>query len=213
MSQFFQVHPENPQKRLITQAAEMLRAGGVIAMPTDSAYCLACVVGDKNSMERVRKIRRLDDRHNFTLLVRDLSELSTYAYVDNQLFRTLKQVTPGPYTFILKGTKEVPKRMLNSKRKTIGLRVPSDPVALALLEEMGEPLMSVTLQLPGEEYPETDPYEIRQTLEHDLDLVIDGGYCGLEMTTVVDYSDEEAVVRRVGKGDLASLGLVAEDDF
>lgn len=201
MSQFFQVHPVNPQTRLIRQAVEIVRAGGVIAYPTDSAYALGCQLGDKSALERIRRIRRLDDDHNFTLLCRDLSELGTYAQVDNQVYRLLRNHTPGPYTFILPATGEVPRRLLHPKRKTIGLRVPENKIALALLEELREPLMSVTLILPGDELPLTDPYDIRETLQHDLDLVIDGGYCGMEPTTVVDLSGERPQILRRGLGD------------
>jgi tRNA threonylcarbamoyl adenosine modification protein (Sua5/YciO/YrdC/YwlC family) len=207
MSQFFQIHPETPQKRLITQAVDIIRAGGVIVYPTDSGYALGCHIGDKQALDTIRRIRRLDDDHNFTLVCRDLSELATYAKVDNQMFRVLKNVTPGPYTFILKATKEVPRRLMHSKRRTVGIRVPNNPTALALLEELGEPIMSVTLILPGEELPETDPYEIRQSLERDVDLIIDGGYCGLEPTTVVDISEEQPVLIREGLGEVEKLGL------
>jgi tRNA threonylcarbamoyl adenosine modification protein (Sua5/YciO/YrdC/YwlC family) len=207
MSQFFQIHPETPQKRLITQAVDIIRAGGVIVYPTDSGYALGCHIGDKQALDTIRRIRRLDDDHNFTLVCRDLSELATYAKVDNQMYRVLKNVTPGPYTFILKATKEVPRRLMHSKRRTVGIRVPNNPTALALLEELGEPIMSVTLILPGEDLPETDPYEIRQTLERDVDLIIDGGYCGLEPTTIVDISEDQPILIREGLGEVDKLGL------
>ncbi|WP_297188063.1 L-threonylcarbamoyladenylate synthase [uncultured Porticoccus sp.] len=200
MSQFFSIHPENPQLRLIRQAVEIVRAGGVIVYPTDSAYALGCQIGDKKALDRIRQIRQLDKHHNFTLMCRDLSELSAYARVDNQVFRLLKTYTPGPYTFILDATAEVPRRLMHPKRKTIGLRVPGNPIALALLEELGEPLMSVTLIMPTDEYPLTDPYDIRDTLEHHVDLIVDGGYCGLEATTVVDLSGEVPQVTRQGVG-------------
>ena len=200
MSQFFSIHPENPQLRLIRQAVEIVRAGGVIVYPTDSAYALGCQIGDKKALDRIRQIRQLDKHHNFTLMCRDLSELSAYAKVDNQVFRLLKTYTPGPYTFILDATAEVPRRLMHPKRKTIGLRVPSNPIALALLEELGEPLMSVTLIMPTDEYPLTDPYDIRDTLEHHVDLIVDGGYCGLEATTVVDLSGEVPQITRQGVG-------------
>ena len=200
MSQFFTIHPENPQLRLIRQAVEIVRAGGVIVYPTDSAYALGCQIGDKKALDRIRQIRQLDKHHNFTLMCRDLSELSAYAKVANQVFRLLKTYTPGPYTFILDATAEVPRRLMHPKRKTIGLRVPGNPIALALLEELGEPLMSVTLIMPTDEYPLTDPYDIRDTLEHHVDLIVDGGYCGLEATTVVDLSGEVPQITRQGVG-------------
>lgn len=202
MSQFFQIHPDNPQARLISQAADIIRAGGVVVYPTDSAYALGCQIGDKNALDRIRRIRNLDSRHNFTLVCRDLSEIATYARVDNTAYRLLKQSTPGPYTFILKATSEVPKRLMHPKRKTVGLRVPENPIAQALLADLGEPLMSVTLIMPGDEYPLIDPYDIRQTLEHSVDLVIDGGYCGMEATTVVDLADDVPLILRAGKGDI-----------
>ena len=200
MSQFFQIHPVNPQQRLIRQAVDIIRKGGVIAYPTDSAYALGCQLGDKNALERIRRIRRLDDNHNFTLVCRDLSALGTYARVDNSAFRLIRNHTPGPYTFILKATDEVPRRLLHPKRRTIGLRVPDNRIALALLVDLGEPLMSVTLILPGEELPLTDPEEIRERLEHDLELVIAGGVSGPEPTSVIDLADTEPVVVRRGLG-------------
>lgn len=203
MSQFFQIHPDNPQPRLIRQAVDIVRDGGVLVYPTDSAYALGCQIGDKAALDRIRRIRRLDDRHNFTLVCRDLSEIAVYARVDNTAYRLLKHATPGPYTFILRATSEVPRRLMHPKRKTVGLRVPENRIAQALLEDMGEPLMSVTLVMPGEDYPLIDPYDIRQTLEHDVDLVIDGGYCGMEATTVVDLADDTPMILRVGKGDPA----------
>ncbi|MDN3639472.1 L-threonylcarbamoyladenylate synthase [Simiduia curdlanivorans] len=203
MAQFFQIHPENPQHRLIQQAAEIVRKGGVIAYPTDSAYAIGCHIGDKNALDRIRALRQLDKNHNFTLMCRDLSELSSYAKVDNQVYRMLKNHTPGQYTFILEATSEVPRRLMHPKRKTIGLRVPDNAIALALLEEMGEPLMSVTLHMPGDEYPMTDPYDIRDGLQHQLDLVIDGGYCGLDVTTVIDLTGEVPELVRQGIGDFS----------
>ncbi len=200
MSQFFQVHPDNPQPRLIAKAVELIRTGGVVAYPTDSAYALGCHLGDKGAMERIRRIRRLDDTHNFTLVCRDLSELAVYARVENPDYRTLKALTPGPYTFILRATREVPRRLQHPRRKTIGLRVPDNAVVQALLEALGEPLMSVTLMLPGDALPLTDAYEIRERLEHEVDLVIDGGHCDIEPTTVVDMTGEVPEVVRVGKG-------------
>ena len=203
VSQFFQIHPDNPQARLIRQAADIIRAGGVVVYPTDSAYALGCHIGDKQALDRIRRIRKLDDRHNFTLVCSDLSEIATYAKVDNAVYRLLRACTPGPYTFILKATSEVPRRLLHPKRKTVGLRVPANPIAEALLADLGEPLMSVTLIMPGDEYPLIDPYDIRQVLEHDVDLVIDGGYCGMEASTVVDLADDVPLVLRAGKGDTA----------
>ena len=205
MSQFFQVHPVNPQTRLIDQAVQILRDGGVIAYPTDSAYALGCKLEDKAALERIRRIRKLDDDHNFTLVCRDLSELGTYARVDNHIFRLIRTHTPGPYTFILKATGEVPRRLLHPKRKTIGLRVPDNRIALALLEKLGEPMMSVSLILPGEQLPLTDPYDVRETLQHDLDLVIDGGYCGMEPTSVIDLSEDTPVIVRRGLGDVSAF--------
>jgi tRNA threonylcarbamoyl adenosine modification protein (Sua5/YciO/YrdC/YwlC family) len=201
MSQFFQIHPDNPQARLIKQAVEIIHRGGVIAYPTDSAYALGCHLGDKAALERIRRIRKLDDDHNFTLVCRDLSELGTYARVDNTAFRLIRAHTPGPYTFILKATDEVPRRLLHPKRRTIGLRVPENRIALALLEALGEPMMSVTLILPGDAEPLTDPFEIRERLEREVDLVIDGGVCGAEPTTIIDLADEVPVVVRQGRGD------------
>ncbi len=202
MSQFFQIHPDNPQKRLIEQAVQMVREGAVIVYPTDSGYALGCQIEDKHALDRIRAIRRLDDRHNFTLVCRDLSEISTYAKVDNTVFRLLKAVTPGAYTFILNATREVPRR-IQSKRKTIGLRVPDNAIVRDLLDALGEPLMSTTLILPGESNPECDPYEIRQNLEHAVDLIIDGGYGSFEPTTVVDLTEDVPQVVRRGLGDPA----------
>jgi tRNA threonylcarbamoyl adenosine modification protein (Sua5/YciO/YrdC/YwlC family) len=207
VSQFFQIHPDNPQVRLIKQAADIIRSGGIVVYPTDSAYALGCHIGDKRALDTIRRIRKLDEKHNFTLVCRDLSELANFARVDNAAYRLLKAVTPGPYTFILKATPEVPRRLLHAKRKTIGLRVPENTIAQALLDELNEPLMSVTLIMPGDEHPLIDPYEIRDLLEHDVDLVIDGGYCGLEMTSVIDLADDEPFLVRRGKGDIAPFGL------
>ncbi|MFT2097191.1 L-threonylcarbamoyladenylate synthase [Marinomonas sp. 2405UD66-6] len=201
MSQFFQIHTENPQARLVKQAAEVIRNGGVIAYPTDCGYSLGCHLGDKSALDRIRAIRRLDDKHNFTLVCRDLSEISTYARFDNRLYRLLKHNTPGPYTFIFGATSEVPRRLLHPKRKTIGIRIPDNKIVAALLEELGEPIMSSSLILPGETEPMTDPYDIRDTLEHALDLVIDGGFCGLLPTTVVQMDADNIEVIRVGAGD------------
>ncbi|GAM76647.1 hypothetical yciO protein [Vibrio ishigakensis] len=201
MSQYFYVHPENPQARLITQAVAIIRNGGVVVFPTDSGYALGCQLENKNALEKVCRIRKLDDKHNFTLLCRDLSELSLFARVDNSAFRLLKNNTPGPYTFIFKGTKEVPRRLMNAKRKTIGIRVPDNRIALDLLEALGEPMMSTSLILPGSDVAESDPEEIRDKLEHVVDLIINGGYLGEQPTTVIDFSDEDPVVLRRGAGD------------
>ncbi|KAB0550258.1 threonylcarbamoyl-AMP synthase [Pseudomonas argentinensis] len=201
MSQFFQIHPESPQARLIKQAVDIIRNGGVVVYPTDSSYAVGCQMGAKNAMERIRRLRQLDDKHNFTLVCRDLSQLSTFAKVDTAAFRLLKNHTPGPYTFILNATREVPRMLLHPKRRTIGLRVPSHAIAAALLEELGEPMMSVSLILPGEDLPMSDPYEMRQALEHQVDLVIDGGFGGLEASTVIGLIDDEPEVIRVGCGD------------
>lgn len=203
MSQFFTIHPDNPQARLIAQAADIIRRGGVVAYPTDSGYALGCHLGDKSAMERIRRIRKLDNQHNFTLVCRDLSELGNYARVDNAAYRLIKNHTPGPYTFILKATSEVPKRLMHPKRKTIGLRVPQNNITLALLEALNEPMMSVTLMLPGEDLPMTDPYDIRQSLEHEVDLVIDGGFCGMEPTSVIDLAEETPQIIRRGQGDVS----------
>ena len=203
MSQFFQVHPDNPQTRLIRQAAEIVRDSGVIIYPTDSSYAIGCQIGDKSAMDRIRQIRRLNDDHNFTLIGRSLSELSAYTKLDNQAHRLIKNLTPGPYTFILKATKQVPKRLMHAKRKTIGVRIPDNRVAMALLDELNEPLLSSTLILPGDDMPMMDPYEMNQIVGHSVDLILDGGYCGFEPTSVIDLHDETPRVRRVGKGDVS----------
>ena len=202
MSQFYQIHPENPQARLIRNAVDIIHNGGVVVYPTDSAYALGCHIGDKTALDRIRRIRKLDDKHNFTLVCRDLSEIATYAKVNNTSYRLLRHTTPGAYTFILQATSEVPRRLMHPKRKTVGLRVPDNAIAAALLADLGEPLMSVTLIMPGDEFPLTDPYDIRETLEHEVDLVIDGGYCGMEPTTVVDLADDRSVILRAGRGDV-----------
>lgn len=200
MAQFFQIHPDNPQARLISQAAEIVSSGGVIVFPTDSAYAIGCRLGEKVAVERIRALRQLDKDHNFTLMCRDLSELASYAKVDNQMFRLLKNHTPGPYTFVMPATSEVPRRLAHAKRKTIGLRVPDNAIVQALISAIGEPLMSCSLIMPGDDQPLTDPYDIRDTLEHQVELVIDGGFCGLEATTVVDLTCDEPVLVRQGCG-------------
>ena len=205
MSQFFSVHPENPQKRLISQAADIVRRGGVVAYPTDTTYALGCHIGDKQALDRIRRIRRLDEKHRFTLMCRDLSELGVYARVNNQVFRQLKSHTPGAYTFILEATKEVPRRLQTGKRKQIGMRVPDNQILLDLLTEINEPLLNTTLTLPGDEYPLMDPYDIRTTLEHQVDLVIDGGFGGLEETTVIDLTGEVPELVRQGLGEFGDF--------
>ena len=203
MSQFFSIHPDNPQPRLIQQAADIIRKGGVIVYPTDSAYALGCHIGDKSALERVRQIRRLGPDHNLSMLCRDLSDLGAYAKVNNSAYRLLKASTPGPYTFILPATREVPKRLVHPKRKTIGLRVPDNNICRDLLDVLGEPLMTSTLILPGESEPLSDPYEMRDLLEHQVDLVIDGGYCGLELTSVINLEHEAPEIVREGCGDVS----------
>jgi tRNA threonylcarbamoyl adenosine modification protein (Sua5/YciO/YrdC/YwlC family) len=207
MAQFFSIHPVQPQPRLIKQAAEIARAGGLLAIPTDSAYALAGHIGDASLLDRIRRIRGVDDRHHFTLMCRDLSEIATYARVDNGQYRLLKATTPGSYTFILEGTKELPRRVLHPKRKTIGLRVPDHPLVLALLEELNEPLLTSTLILPGEEKPLCDAEEIRDRLGKLVDLVIEAGPCGAEMTTVINLADGAPELVRAGRGPLAPFGL------
>ena len=203
MAQFFQIHPENPQQRLIRQAVDVVRSGGIIVYPTDSGYALGCDISNKKAKDRIRQIRRVDNSHVFTLVCRDLSEISTYAKINNTYYRLLKSLTPGPYTFIFKATKEVPRMLQNPKRKTIGIRIPDNRIALALLEELDAPLSSSTLIMPGDEIQLTDPYEMRQLLEHQVDLVIDGGYCGIDPTTVVNLEEDTPHVLRVGLGDPA----------
>lgn len=204
MSDYLSIHPENPQQRLIAKAAEIVRKGGVIVYPTDSVYAIGCHIGDKQAMDRIRAIRLLDKNHNFTLMCRDLSELASYARVDNSAFRSLKAHSPGAFTFILPATSEVPRRLMHPKRKTIGLRVPDSPIAQALLAELGEPMMSVTLIMTGDEYPLSDPYDIRSALEAHVDVLIDGGHCGLEPTTVVDMTGPVPEITRQGMGDFAA---------
>ncbi|MGI9322169.1 MAG: L-threonylcarbamoyladenylate synthase [Pseudomonadales bacterium] len=202
MSQFFRIHPDNPQGRLIRQAVDILKQGGIIAYPTDSAYALGCHLGDKRAIERIREIRRLEQDHHFALVCRDLSDLGIYAKVGNSAYRLIRAATPGPYTFILEATKEVPRRLVDPKRKTLGLRVPNNEICQALLTELGEPIMSASLILPDHDYPLTDPEEIRDLLEHQVDLVIDGGFCGLAATTVVSLESDYPVVLREGMGSL-----------
>lgn len=200
MSQFFHLHPENPQKRLIVQACDIIRKGGLVVYPTDSGYALGCHIGDKAAMDKIRRIRQLDDDHNFTLMCRDLSELSLYAKVNNSVFRAIKAHTPGAYTFILPATKEVPRRLQHAKRKTIGLRIPENNITLALLEELNEPLMSATLIMPDDTMPLTDPEDIMDRIGKQVDLVIDGGFGSLEPTTVIEFIDDAPEIIRVGMG-------------
>ncbi len=207
MAQLFQIHPAHPQPRLIKQAAAILRSGGLLAVPTDAAYSLVGVAGHAPLLDRIRAIRGVDERHHFTLMCRDLSEIAKYARVDNAQFRLLKATTPGSYTFILEGTRELPRRLLHPKRKTIGLRVPDHAVVLALLDELGEPLLSSTLILPGDELPLADADEIRESLEKQLDAVIDAGHCGIEMTTVINLTADQPELVRTGRGALAPFGL------
>ena len=207
MSQYFTLHPDTPQPRLIKQAVAILRDGGVIAFPTDSSYALGCHLGDKSAQDRIRAIREVDDKHHFTLMCRDLSEISRYAQVNNVQFRLLKANTPGSYTFILEATREVPKRLQHPKRNTIGLRVPLHPITLALLEELGEPILSMTLILPGDELPMHEAEDIRERLEKRLELIVDAGACGVEPTTVIDLTHAEPVLIRVGLGALQPFGL------
>ncbi|MGC1510798.1 threonylcarbamoyl-AMP synthase [Ketobacter sp. MCCC 1A13808] len=203
MTQIFRIHPETPQKRLVKQAVDCIRSGGVVVYPTDAAYAIGCALENKRGLERIIRIRELDDKHEFTILCRDLSELATYAKVENWAFRLLKAHTPGPYTFILRATNEVPRRLMHPKKKTLGLRVPENAVVLALLEELGEPLMSTTLKFPGDEYPLIDPEEIYERVGSRVDLVLDGGWGEMETSTVVDLEGEAPVILRLGKGDSA----------
>ncbi|WP_317204472.1 L-threonylcarbamoyladenylate synthase [Janthinobacterium sp.] len=207
MSQFFQIHPDNPQQRLIKQAAQIIHSGGIVALPTDSCYALVCHLDDKGAVERLRRIRGVDDKHHLTLLCRDLSEIGVYARVDNRQFRLLKAATPGPYTFILEATKEVPRRLSHPSRKTIGLRVPENRIVQALLEELGQPLLGTTLILAGDEHSLTDAESIRERLEKQIELIVDGGACSFEPTTVVDLSGAEPELLRQGRGDAGLLGL------
>ncbi|TXH03431.1 MAG: threonylcarbamoyl-AMP synthase [Nevskiaceae bacterium] len=206
-AEWFELHPVNPQKRLLLQIAERVREGAVIAYPTDSCYALGCHLGDRDAAERLRRIRRFDRHHQFTLVCRDLSEIATYARVDNAQFRLLKRLTPGPYTFVLTATKDVPRRLAHEKRKTIGIRVPEHVIALALLETLGEPLISCTLQFPEEDEPVSEPGAWRERLEREVDVVIDGGNCGLQPTTVLDLSGDVPELIRRGKGAVDELGL------
>jgi len=203
MAQFFQIHPDNPQARLIRQAVEIIRDSGVVIYPTDSSYALGCHIGDKAALDRIRQIRRLGEGHNFTLVCRDLSEVSQYTKMNNSDYRLIKKLTPGAYTFILKATKELPRRLMNAKRKSIGIRIPDNQIALDLAQELNEPIMSTTLILPGDDMPMMDPYDMKDTLGYAVDLIIDGGFCGFEPTTVVNLDEEPPRVVRIGKGDVS----------
>lgn len=209
MSQFFTLHPTHPEPRLIKRAVDIVREGGLIAYPTDSCYALGCHIGDKAAMERMRRVRGVDERHHFTLVCRDLSEIGMFAKVDNTQYRLLKATTPGPFTFILKATRELPRRLAHPKRATIGVRVPEHVVASALLAELGEPILSSTLILPGGSEPLNNAEEIRAALEHQLDVILDGGACGIEPTTVIDLSGEAPALVRLGKGDASAFGIRA----
>ena len=202
MSHYLEIHPDNPQRRLIDQAVRVIERGGVVVYPTDSCYALGCAIGEKAAMERIRRIRQVDKDHHFTLMCRDLSEIATYARVENDTFRLMKMLTPGPYTFILRATRKVPRRLQHPKRKTIGIRVPDNAIAQALLEAMGQPMLSSTLIMPDTDLPLTDPYQIRLRLEHEVDLVIDGGFCDIEPSTVIDMTTGLPEVVRRGKGAL-----------
>lgn len=207
MAQFFSIHADTPHARLIKQAVAIVQKGGIIVYPTDSCYALGCHLGDKDAMTRIRTIRQVDERHHFTLVCRNLTEISNYAKVDNSQYRLLKATTPGSYTFILQATREVPRRMQHPKRNTIGLRIPDHPVVLALLEELGEPLLSSTLILPDDDYPLNDAEEIRERLEHQVELVMDAGSCGIDMTTVIDLTTDVPALVRQGKGSLDPFGI------
>jgi tRNA threonylcarbamoyl adenosine modification protein (Sua5/YciO/YrdC/YwlC family) len=211
MSQYFEVHPDNPQPRLVKQAVQILHAGGIAAIPTDSSYALVCHLDDKAAAENLRRIRGVDDKHHLTLLCRDLSELASYARVDNRQYRLLKSGTPGPFTFILEATKEVPRRVSHPSRRTIGLRVPEHAVTHALLEQLGQPLLATTLIAPGEAEPMNDPHEIRDRFQKLIQAVVDAGACPMQPTTVIDLTDEVPVLVRRGRGDASLLGLTSED--
>ncbi len=207
MARIVNIHPETPQERLLIQAAQFIRDGAVVALPTDSCYALGCHLGDKEALDRIRQIRQMDDRHHLTLMCRDLSEIANYARVDNTQYRLLKATTPGSYTFILEGSKELPRRVMHPKRKTIGLRIPDHPVALALLAELGEPLLTTTLQLPGDDSPLTEGWEIQDRLDDHLELILDAGHCGTEPTTIIDLTGSAPELVRAGRGSLAPFGL------
>ena len=210
MAAFLDIHPKDPQPRLITRAAQVFDEGGVVVYPTDSSYALGCRLGEKSALDRIRMIRRVDDKHNFTLVCRDLSEISTYARIDNQAYRQIKSLTPGPYTFIFEATKQVPRRLLHPKRRAIGIRLPDAPIARALLAALDQPILSTTLIMPGDEQPLNDVFEIRETIGHCVDLVIDGGSCGSIPTTVIDMTQDPPVIVRQGKGDASMFAQAGE---
>lgn len=205
MAQFFAIHPETPQLRLIHRAVEIIQSGGVITFPTDSAYAMACHINDKQALDKIRRIRQLNDKHDFTLICRDLAQVSNFTKIGNDAFRLIKALTPGPFTFILDATREVPRRLQHPKKKTIGIRIPDHPIAQLLVEQLEEPLFSTTLQLPGDDVPLSDPYEIRERLEHELDLVIDAGIIESEPTTIIGFANNSAEILRQGKGVAAML--------
>lgn len=205
MSQYFEIHPDNPQLRLIHRAVTIIQAGGVIVYPTDSSYALACHIGDKKALDRIRRIRQLNDKHNFTLVCKDLTQASTFTKIGNESFRLIKSLTPGPFTFVLQATKEVPRRLQNTKRKTVGIRLPDQPIAQLLLQELDEPLLSTTLVLPGEESALNDPYEIRSCMEHEVDLIMDSGIISYEPTTIIMMTDKTPEIVRQGKGIATAL--------
>jgi tRNA threonylcarbamoyl adenosine modification protein (Sua5/YciO/YrdC/YwlC family) len=205
MARIVEIHPLHPQPRRIARVVATIHEGGLVAYPTDSSYALGCHIGDKKAMERIHRIRKTDKNHNFTLVGRDLSEISLYARVDNWIYRLLKSLTPGPYTFILQASREVPKRLQNPKRRTIGLRVPDHPIVAAMLESLGEPIMSSTLLLPGDDMPLTDPYEINRRIGHEIELIVDAGPTGIEPTTVIDLSGGTVEILRKGRGDVSAL--------
>ena len=207
MSQYFQIHPDNPQLRLVRRSVEILHEAGVSVYPTDSSYALGCLIGEKEPMERIRRIRQVDKDHNFTLVCRDLSEIATYAKVDNTAYRLVKKLAPGPYTFIFRATHEVPRRLQHPKRKTIGIRVPDNNIVRALLDELGQPIMSSTLILPGQIMPMVEAEDIRERLQHDVDLVIDGGHCGFDATSVIDFQQGYPEILRQGRGDVSMLEI------
>lgn len=206
MAQFFAIHPENPQLRLINRAVDIVRQGGVIVYPTDSSYAIACHIGDKAALDKIRRIRQLDDKHNFTLVCKDLAQVSNFTKISNDAYRMIKALTPGPFTFILDATREVPRRLQHPRKKTVGVRIPNHPVALLMVKELEEPLFSTSLILPGEEDGLSDPYEIRERLEHELDLVIDSGIIEFELTTIIEFSNKGPEIIRQGAGAAPMLG-------